>query len=476
MKNIQIKIVLFLSLLLISSCSKELEYGTNFEFKINNIDNNSVVLFSEKTFALELTTFFNNSDSKTFSFSYDCQDVDIIDNNTTLLKNQKYPVTFNADNLLPLKLKGTAQGEFVLKITLTDESGLSKEKQVLVKVVEDLNFSFVANNMQPLYEDVITTTFTFSLALQNTGTGADTYSIKALPSSPGTVLINSALAVPNELISTVPGNINVSFTPSTLGNQTLTLVAVNSQNIEQEVTFNLKVNPKIFTVVSSGTLTTKQTQLKDFSFVTNNTISTWQYQVKFESNTQAVFKSSTGSVIPTNTYVNLPMNTSNFTYKYQSDAIGSDIITISVKDQFDQVVTTSINVTVESRPTIAAVEAKVTNNGAYLLGAFYKINGVQGYGAGSAIQEYEFKILNYKTNLYDTYTTVQNTAMYPQDCLYGFYFSTTYGTCSGVSIVPHTQITNEDRNINYYWNQPYTVRVKDADGIWSTTVTGTMTY
>lgn len=476
MKTLHIKILLFLSLIVVSSCSKELEYGTNFEFKINNIDNNSVVIFSEKTFALELTTFFNNSDSKTFSFSYDCQDVDLIDNNVTLLKNVKYPVTFNVDNILPLKLKGTAEGEFVLKITLTDESGLSKEKQVLVKVVEDLNFSFVGNNMQPLYEDVITTIFTFSLALQNTGTGADTYSIKALPSSPGTVLINSALAVPNELISTVPGNINVSFTPSTLGNQTLTLVAVNSQNIEQEVTFNLKVNPKIFTVVSSGALTTKQTQLKDFSFVTNNTISTWQYQVKFESNTQAIFKSSTGAVIPTNTYVNMPLNTSNFTYKYLSDAVGADLITVSVKDQFDQVVSTTVNVTVDSKPTIAAVEANVKNIDGYQLGASYKIAGAQGYGTGGAIVEYEFKILNYKTNVYDTYTTLQNTAMYPQDCLYGFYFIPTSGTCSGVSIVPHTQITNEDRNINFYWNQPYTVRIKDADGIWSAISNGTMTY
>ena len=263
---------------------------------------------------------------------------------------------------------------------------------------------------------------------------------------------------------------------STLGEQTLTLVVVNSQNIEQEVTFNLKVNPKIFTVVSSGSLTSKQTQLKDFSFVTNNTISTWQYQVKFESNTQAVFKSNTGSVIPTNTYVNMPLNTPNFTYKYLSDAVGTDLITISVKDQFGQVVSTTINVTVDSKPTIAAVEANVTNNGAYQLGASYKIAGAQGYGVGSAIVEYEFKILNYKTNVYDTYTTVQNTAMYPQDCLYGFYFSTTSGTCSGVSIVPHAQVTNEDRNINFYWNQPYTVRVKDADGIWSAITTGTMTY
>ncbi len=159
-------------------------------------------------------------------------------------------------------------------------------------------------------------------------------------------------------------------------------------------------------MVSSGTLTTKQTQLKDFSFVTNNTISTWQYQVKFESNTQAVFKSSTGAVIPTNTYVNMPQNTSNFTYNYLSDAIGADLITISVKDQFDQVVSTTVNVTVDSKPTIAAVEANVKNINGYQLGASYKIAGAQGYGAESAIVEYQFKILNYKTNVYDTYTTV----------------------------------------------------------------------
>lgn len=470
MKNIFKTIAFLLIISLSLSCSKELEYGSDYDFKINNIDNSTIVASLEKTFSIEVIKQFNKTKSKNFTFSYSGANIEIINDNIPLLQNNPYPFTLDEMNKINLKLIPKTKGDLTLTVNLTDDFGLSREKKIIVKVIEDLNFDFKATNPKPLYEDIITSSFDLFMQLTNIGTGTDTYKIKAFSSLTGNIKINNNLGVQNELNPILQGNITASFTPDMLGEQTVTFIIVNSKNVEKEVTYKLKVNPKVFSVTPIASLETKQTLSKNFTFTLSNTIPNWKYKVKFQSNTGAKISTTNGLLLALNTYTDLALNTKNFTYVYNSDAIGSDVITITVTDEYNQVISSSINVTVTSKPTISKVDAKVYKTGD-LLNAFYKIQGDQAFG-GATITEYEFKILNYATNNFDTFNLKESafSTLYDLEgfnrARYVFYFS------GGA----HIQVTKEDRTINYYWNQPYTVRVKDSDGVWSDTIGGTMTY
>ena len=468
MKNILSKCLLILSISLFFSCDRELEYGSDYEFKINNIDNNSIIINSPKTFSLELTTFFNPGNNKTFKFSYEADNIDIINDNITLLKSVDYNFTFDELNKLPLTLTASKEGNFTLTIKLTDAYGIKKEQKVIVKVEENLNYSVVANNMEPLYEKVITNPFEFSLNLTNIGTSEDTYQIKAISSLTGTVLINSKLAENDVLYPVTVGNISVSFTPEMLDVQTLTIVVVNSENLEKEVTFNLKVLPKVFSVSPVSTFSVKKSLIKDFSFATVNTIPTWKYQVKFSSTTNAKIYTEEGTFIPLNSLIDLPINKNTFNYKYSSDAVGEDNLTITVIDKNGQTVSSSVVVNVLSIPTIDFVIAKLSQQNRRVL-CNYEIGGAKAYGNGVTIAEYEFSIFNFKTKVNDVYT-LQAAQIYTS-AVQAFYFDTDPDATR-----PTTPNVNESKLVNWYYQQPYTVRVKDSEGVWSETIKGVMTY
>lgn len=460
MKNIISKCVILLSIALLFSCSKELEYGSDFNFKINNIDNNSIILNSEKTFELELSDFFNQNNDKTFKLSYNCDSVDLIDGNLTLLQGNDYSFSFNELSKLPLKLKATKQGDFTLTIYLTDINGLKKEQQVVVKVIEDLNFSFNQEQALPNYEDVLSTTFNFSFKLQSTGSGGDSYKIKALPSLSGTVLINNALVAPKELVNVAAGNITVVFTPDMIGKQSLTLVVVNSKNVEKEVTLELVITQKVFTVTASNNFEVKETLNKQFSFITEGTIPNWTYQVKFKSTTNAKIYSSVGVLIPLDTYVDLPVNSSTFNFIYEATKVGVDPLEITVKDKNNQTVVKNITVTGLSKPIFALTARAFLDPGTEpynlkYLSAFYNFEYVEVYGQNVTIAQYEFKVFNYKTKVIDTYTEKTKS-------LYTFEL--------------YTPSNNEESEKlkDFYGNQKYTARIKDSDGVWSETISGTM--
>lgn len=468
MKNIFSKLIILLFVSLFFSCSKELEYGSNFEFKINNIDNNSIVLNTEKTFELKLTEFFNQNNNKKFQLSYECDNVSLINDNLTLLKGVNYEFTFNELSTLTLILIAPQKGDFTLKIKLKDINGLQKEQQVIVKVVEDMNFSLVQEQPKDIYENVLSTAFNFSFNLKNMGSSGDSYKIKVIPSLTGKILLNSAPILANQLISASLGNISLVFTPEMLGKQTLTVVVLNSKNLEKEITINLVINQKPFAVVASNDFEVSQTSNKQFSVVTNGTNPIWTYQVKFKSTIQAKIYSNLGVIIPLDSYVNLPTNSSVFNFIYESEVVGVDPLEISIKDKNGQIVVKKIIVSVLSKPTInlfakvRIVAAGVSPNIHDSLLCEYIFNDVKSYGTGVTITDYEFKIFNYKTNKMDTYTDSKNSSLYPSTPEYYVY--------------KKERDPQRERIRNYYLNQSFTARVKDSNGVWSETISGTMSY
>lgn len=477
MKNIFYSILAFTLIFSSSSCTKELEFGSNFEFKVDNLNNETTILLNnEKSFSIEVLNAFSQSNSKNYKVSYKANDVELISDNTTLLPATNYPFVLSDKNTIDLKLKASATGNIKITFTLTDDEGTTKEQTILIKVINDLSFNFEAVNKKDLYEDIITTAFPFSLSLQNTGSGVDTYKIKAFSSSDGTIILNDNLLVPNKLTSISTGNINVSFTPTTVGTQTLNFIVVNSANVEKEIVFKLNVQQKVFTVLSVATLSVKETINSEFNFTLGNTIPNWQYQVKFNSNTQSNIYDSTGKIIPLNTFVNLTLNKASFTFEYLTNSAVNDILTITVQDPNNQTVSSSVKIVTASRPTIVNVDAKIINSNAIpQLQAVYKIIGAQAYGS-STITDYEFKITNYDTGNLDVYTN-STLSLYGTDYSYLYYFyRRKFINNQWVQTAVHTPILNEDRTINHYLNQPYTVRVKDSDGVWSNTITGIMTY
>lgn len=466
MKNILSKIFILLTFSLLFSCESELEYGSNFDFKVNNIDNTSIVVNTPKLITLELTEFFNPENNKTFTFSYEAESLDIINENITLLKGNDYSFTFDEQSTLPLTIVATKKGNYTLTLKLTDAYGMKKEQKVIVKAEENLSFTLLTNT-NTVTEKEITVPFDFALTLTNIGTTQDTYQVKAFSSLEGTILINNKLAEQNTLYPVETGNISLSFTAEKLDVQTVTLVVVNSANVEKEITFDLKVLPKVFTVNPVSTFEVKQTLTKEFSFVTVNTIPTWKYQVKFSSLKNAKISTETDTPVLLNTFIDLPLNSNNFTFKYSSDIPGDDNLTITVQDKNGQIVSSNVDVKVNSAPTIEYVTANLYAQSTRL-GCRYDIVNPQAYGTGIVITEYEFSILNSKTGVKDVYTTKSNTNIYSNNPNSTVYFG------SGTN--PRSPNVNESNSINWYRNQPYTVRVKDSEGVWSETIKGVMSY
>lgn len=451
------------------SCTTELEYGTNFNAKLIDIDNStSIILGDFKTFKIELSNVFARNISNNYEIYYKSENV-ILYNGLLPITQDTY-TTFQSDNnIINLSLKGIQIANKPLIIKVRDNAGLEKELNVTINVSTNNSFTVIKNSNISVVPIQITNTFNLGLILENLfQTPTSSFQIKVTSEFGGDNTINNTIVADNTFIPVTVGNITTTFKPLLLGNQTLTYIVKNENNVERQVVFNLVVNEKPFLLsTTNSSLTAKETITRNITFSLGDVIPNFTYQVKFQSNNNAVIKDNQGALQISDTYNVINLSQTNlFTYTYNSSTVGNDIVTISVKDQFNQIKAIQISIECLSKPKIDYFFSQTylgSNNSAFTyLSCKYNMTLSQ-YGTNVTITEVELKIRNFATNNLDTYTTIicptdqngrQN--IYPV----------------GSSHVFYNGLANTPNNVNYYANQQYTLRVKDSDGAWSNIKTG----
>ncbi|WP_395076781.1 hypothetical protein [Flavobacterium sp.] len=446
------------------SCTKELEYGTNFNAKLLDIDNStSVVLGDFKAFKIELSNVFAKNTSNNYQILYTSENVTLYNGAIPITQNNYTPFVSD-NNIINLSLKATTIANKPLVIRIKDNAGLEKELNVTINVLTNNTYTLVKNTNIAVQPIQITNTFNLGLILENLyQTPASAFQIKVTSELGGDYTINNTVIANNTYIPVSVGNITATFKPLLLGNQTLTFTVKNENNVERQVVFSLVVNEKPFLLTTTNSsITAKETITRNITFSLGDVIPNFTYQVKFQSNNNAVIKDNQGILQISNTFNAISLSPTNlFIYTYTSSTVGNDIVTITVKDQFNQVKTIQVNIECFAKPRIDYFFAETYIGFSYLK-CKYSMTLSQ-FGPNVTITEVELKIRNFSTNSFDVYTTV----ICPSDpggYLNIYPFSLSY--------INYTGALNTPNNLNYHANQQYALRVKDSDGAWSATKTG----
>lgn len=472
MKNI-IKTTLLLTLAIIfNSCEKELEFGSNFEFQINNIDDSEIFINTNKTFQIEVITTTNINDNKNYKLSYQVVsgNIQLKDGTTTLIEGNQYDFELNDLNIIQLDLIPKQAGQNILKVILTDNNNVVKSKEVVILCTnEDYSFSFSGTVPNPTGD--VNVGIPFSLTLANTGQSSNAFQLKYISTGVGSVLIGGNIKPANQYFNVTEGAIQGLYSSSAVGSQTVTFTCIDSNAQTQQVTLTFNFEAQEFNLTKISNFTVKNTLKKDFKFTLTNTLPTATYQIKFSSTKPS--KISTGAnELQMNQWLNLTIIASNL-YSYDYQALGdlNDILTVEIKDSYNQIKSINYAITVFSKPIILNQNIQFTRqtpsynpfgNGSWNCNGYTRSNTLNTISGGATLIKTKIIIKNKLTGVYDTLD---------------FNNSNIQNTLEAVTSIGNQTSNNAYTgcyNSSKYAGQIYTIQVQDSDGVWSDIYNGTV--
>ena len=133
------------ALVVLISCTRELEFSSDFEFEVRNIDDTEILINTLKPFQLEILSTKNiilNKDYK-FSYSVSSGSLSVKNGSDVLLMDYEYDFTVDDLNLISLDLIPETNGEINVTFYLKDNNGVVKRKDITVYCTDiDINTPF----------------------------------------------------------------------------------------------------------------------------------------------------------------------------------------------------------------------------------------------------------------------------------------------------------------------------------------------
>lgn len=471
MKNI-IKTTLLLTLAIIfNSCEKELEFGSNFEFQINNIDDSEIFINTNKTFQVEVISTTNINDNKNYKLSYQVVtgNIQLKDGTTTLIEGNQYDFELNDLNIIQLDLIPKQAGQNILKIILTDNNNVVKTKEVVI-LCTDEDYSFLFSGTVPNPTGDVNVGIPFSLTLANTGQSSNAFQLKYISTGIGNVIIGGNIKPANQYFNVTEGAIQGLYSSSAVGTQTITFTCIDSNAQTQQVSLTFNFEAQEFTLTKITDFTVKNTLKKDFKFTLTNTLPTATYQIKFTSTKPSKIFLGTNE-LQMNQWLNLTVIASNL-YSYDYQALGdlNDVLTIEIKDSYNQVKSINYTVTVLSKPIIVNQNIQFTRStpnynqfgNSWSCVGNTRSNTLNTLSSGATLVKTKIIIKNKLTGAYDTLefnnSNIQNTLE----------------TVSSVLKQTSNEAFTGCYNSSKYAGQLYTIQIQDSDGVWSDIYNGTV--
>ena len=312
-------IYFFLSItaVLFLACERELEYTSDFNFEIREIDDTSIFINTVKPFSLEVTDVKNAENNQEYKFSYQViggGSLIVKEGTTTLIEGNKYSYTVDDENLLHFDLIPQDDGVIKVEFTLYDNNNISKSKEILV-YCHDEDYSFTFNGVVPNANGAVNTNIPFSLNIQNTGLSNNSFQLKYTSTGTGNVIIGGNIQQANTYFNVTAGVIGGFYTSNSIGPQTVTFTCIDLSGNTIDVVLNFNFTAVPFALAKINDFSVKNTLKSDFKFTLTNTLSTATYQIKFTSINNAKIYNGT-TQIPMNSWQNLTLVGNNlYTYK-----------------------------------------------------------------------------------------------------------------------------------------------------------------
>lgn len=423
-----------------SSCEKELEYSTNFNFNFKNLDNNAIQIDTEKDFSIELSNFFDVNNVKDFEIKYR-----VVSGTANIYYDKKIVnydnfelYTFSESNLLPFVIIPKSTGNIQVEVIIKNIEGIEKTQNFTLNCKDnDFRFDFSASPTDQsgmIYQDIA-----FSLTLKNLGQSQDTnFRIKYISDKEGILKVGNTVIQNNSLSQITPGIINCTYNGNIVGIHNIVITCVNSANEAKQINLKFEVKPSPFSLVRDINFSVKESLKKTFQFSLNNTIPQASYSIKFVSKNNCNIYNGT-TIIPNDFYTPLTLNNNGiYTFDYEALSNLDDILTVYVKDSYNQEKSIVYDIDIISRPVISSL---ILDKGFYQYTIIEKhvIYNNANY-AGFEFQKFIEKDQTWGPNL-----TLKNVKATNST------FSATYSFTGSSFNSPGT----------------YRFRIKDSDGAWS---------
>lgn len=464
------------AIIVLFSCDRELEFGSDFEFQIRNIDDNEIYINTLKSFQLEILSTKNVTNNKNYKFSYSVVgggELTVKDGSSSLIEGNEYNYTVNDLNLISLDLIPESAGEIRVKFSLSDNNGVLKSKEIIVYCTDE-DFGYTFTGVAPNPNGNVNVGIPFSLNIVNTGLSANSFQVKYISSSLGTVTIGGSAMPYNTYFNTASGTIGGLYTSSNIGTHdvTFTCIDLNGQEIQVVLTFNITASP--FSLAKLSNFSVKNTLKKEFKFILTNTLSSATYQVKFTSlNPSKIFKGTTQ--LNMSTWINLNLDPTNlYSYDYEANSDVNDVLSVEVKDNYGQTQTINYDVTVFARPSINNFNVSFIRNpvtsgfNSFSCNGNTKSNTLNTITGGATLVKTKLIIRNKLTGAYDTLEFNNNLIQNQLEYVSSYCSTSGWGsTCTSSSVF--SGCFNQSK----YAGQLYSIQIQDSDGVWSTVSSGT---
>jgi len=473
MKKFIIPLRLFILTILFSffSCDRELEYSSDFQFIVNNIDDDEIFINTSKPFSLEITELKNIIANQNYRFRYQVTSGTLIvkDGTVTLIEGNEYDFAIDNNNRINLELIPQSSGTLTVKLFLKDNNGIEQEKEVLV-YCNDQDYNFQFTGAVPNANAVVNQQVPFSLTLTNTGLSANIFQLKYSSNLTGNLSINSQIYNQNQFYQVNPGTIQGIYQSNVAGQHDLVFTCRDVSGTERTVNLTINIAPTPFLLTKLSDFSVKNTKTNQFQFTLANTLAGASYQIKFTSNESASIYQGTGTSTsaPMNTWLNLTLIGSNlYTYTYLANSDINDNLSVEIKDNYNQTQTIVFNVTVFPKPTFNGNIIFTRNNPVCFSSGFCncsfntKSNIVTTITGGATLSKTKIIVKNKLTGNFDTYEYTNSLLVQ------------TLETGSGSGMGSTAALTSA-YNLSKYAGQLYSMQIQDSDGVWSNVFNGTV--
>lgn len=362
MKNIYI--YTFLLVIMLFSCTKEIEFGTDFDFNVA-VPAKTDIVYKDvyRDMEISLIDILSKSESNyTIDYEEIVGTVNVKVDDFELLKGTFRELPFLLSKSI-ISVKPTSLGLLTFKLKVKNNLGLIKEFTIQLNVVEFPNTYNFETKKNTIGNPLAGSTVDIGLIITNTGNPiGNSYKIKYSTSFSGIFKIGSLTLNSGEYNPIDTGVTGATYTSTIVGEHKISITVVNLQGTEKkiDIIINYLPNPLVIEFPVSD-LIVKETIAKSFEMNISNTTLSYSYQIKFTTNTNinTIISNPLGNVIPLNTFVPLQSKNGSFIYSYLTNQGLNENVTVIVKDQNNLIVSAIFKTTVNPKPVIKHI---ITSN------------------------------------------------------------------------------------------------------------------
>jgi hypothetical protein len=244
--------------------------------------------------------------------------------------NQWYDVNIGSFNR---NFEGTTAGEIEMLFTVRNTTTLVEQtKSITVNVINSVyTFSAAATENNK----TTTTPVNVNFNLQQTGGGAETYTMSFVSNGTGTFLYKGVSYSAGEVIPFSAGASNGTYKGTTAGTHAVTFTAINSNNLQKTATTNITFINNDFSLSTSGDGSLNANTSKNLNiFVSqNNPDNTITYQAKYGLASGSVGEgtlSIAGTAVDLGTYKSIDLGNTSLDFKGTKAGVVN--LEVTVKD------------------------------------------------------------------------------------------------------------------------------------------------